>query len=363
LDKQDITLVKNTDPFYCETVPNLSDKWTTTARGQVTHYFHPIVGSTKDIIDHKNSLPVTVVNGTKDGPTLLIIAGEHGNEYENIAALQETLRGLDPKQINGRVVGINCCSVDSYLHDMRVSKSDGLNLARCYPGLPNGKLTERIAFTLQRDFISQPEPYRPVCLIPLHTFGPSLIGATLSGYNIYPDEPELTQKQHEMSLASGLPLVWGHEFDALSAANTPLGHDNNGRTALYAAYLAGIPATYWETTWGMQGEEEYKRGLLRIMKYFNLLKGDPKKSSPRSEIKSVGHGSGNMASHNHAPCNGLWRPLVRVWDEVEAGDRLGEIRNLHGEVLGEILALKSGLVISTKRIQRIDKGLSCTIVL
>ena len=103
MDKQDITLVKNTDPFYCETVPNLSDKWTTTARGQVTHYFHPIVGSTKDIIDHKDSLPVTVVNGTKDGPTLLIIAGEHGNEYENIAALQETLRDLDPKQINGRV--------------------------------------------------------------------------------------------------------------------------------------------------------------------------------------------------------------------------------------------------------------------
>ena len=363
MDNQGVSSIKKIDSYYCEPIKNPVSEWTVKEKGQITHYFHPIIGTTENIIDEKNSLPVTVVNGTQDGPTLLIIAGEHGNEYENIAALQETLCSLDPKQIKGTVVGINCCSVDSYHHDMRVGKSDGLNLARCYPGLPNGKLTERIAFTIQRDFISQPEPYRPVCLIPLHTFGPASIGATLSGYNIYPDEPELTQKQYEMSLASGLPLVWGHEFDALSVAKTTLGNDDNGRTALYAAYLAGIPATYWETTWGMQGEEEYKHGLLRIMIHFGLLNGNLKKSSPRAEIKSAGHGSGNMASHNHAPCSGFWRPVVQIWDKVKIGDLLGEIRDLHGKVLGEVLASQSGLVLSLKRIQRIDKGSSCSIVL
>lgn len=358
-----ISSIKQIDPYYYDSAPNTLSEWTKKEKGQITHYFHPIIGKPESQIDYKNSLPVTVVNGRADGPTILIIAGEHGNEYENIAALQETLCSLNPKQINGRVVGINCCSVDSYRHDMRESKLDGLNLARCYPGLPDGKLTERIAFTIQQDFISQPEPFRPACLIPLHTFGPTLIGATLSGYNIYPNAPELTEKQHQMSLASGLPLVWGHEFNALSVAKTPLGNDDNGRTALYGAYLAGIPATYWETTWGMQGEEEYKNGLLRIMQHFKLIEMGLKNTLPRAEIRSVGHGSGNMASHNHAPCNGLWRPLVQVWDEVNAGKRLGEIRNLHGDILGEVTSKNDGLVISIKRIQRITKGTSCSIVI
>ena len=122
-----ISSIKQIDPYYHNSAPNTLSEWTKKEKGQITHYFHPIIGKPESQIDYKNSLPVTVVNGRADGPTILIIAGEHGNEYENIAALQETLCSLNPKQINGRVVGINCCSVDSYRHDMRESKLDGLN--------------------------------------------------------------------------------------------------------------------------------------------------------------------------------------------------------------------------------------------
>ena len=65
---------------------------------------------------------------------LLLIAGEHGNEYESIIALQEALRALDPTALRGKVVGVNCCSVDSYLYQIRVANADGQNLARLYPG-------------------------------------------------------------------------------------------------------------------------------------------------------------------------------------------------------------------------------------
>jgi len=358
---QDITTTRQQDPWYRDPAKEIRvSTWTAAPRGQTTRYTHPIAGD--DELTRERGLPVTVVTGAADGPTLLLIAGEHGNEYENIVALQETLQALNPASLKGRVVGVHCSSLDSYLSRTRVAEADGQNLARCYPGNPDGSLTERVAYTLQNDFIGRPDPNKPVCLVPLHTYGPGMIGATLSGYNIYPDAPELTAAQRRVSLATGLPLVWGHEFDATHAAAAPLGADASGRTALYAAYLAEVPAVYWETSWGMGGEADYKRGLLRLMVHFGMLAGDNEPIAAREHIESVGHGAGNMASHNQAPCPGLWRPAVQIWNQVKTGDLLGEVRDLHGATLAEIRATRDGVVICLPRMQYVTQGAQCGIV-
>ena len=357
----DIETTRQQDPYYRDPATAIRvSTWTEAARGQATRYTHPIAGDDK--LTGERGLPVTVVAGTTDGPTLLLIAGEHGNEYENIVALQETLQALDPTALKGRVVGVHCCSLDSYLNRTRVAEADGQNLARCYPGKENGTLTERVAFTLQNDFLGQPAPDKPICLVPLHTYGPGMLGATLTGYNIYPEAPELTEAQRSASLATGLPLVWGHEFDASHAAAAEMGDDASGRTALYAAYLAEIPAIYWETTWGHGGEEQYKCGLLRLMVHYGMLAGTNEPIAARECIESVGHGAGNLASHNQAPCEGLWRPVVQIWDRVETGDLLGEIRDLYGATLAQIHTGKDGVVIGLPRMQYIAQGAQCGVV-
>ena len=48
-------------------------------------------------------LPLAVLrNGT--GPTALLVAGVHGDEYEGPIALSELIRQLDPKEIRGRLI-------------------------------------------------------------------------------------------------------------------------------------------------------------------------------------------------------------------------------------------------------------------
>ena len=142
-----IATICQQDHWYCdpETAIRLST-WTEAPGGQRTHYKHPVVGD--DPLTKERGLPVTVVAGMEDGPVLLLIAGEHGNEYESIIALQEALRALDPTALRGKVVGVNCCSVDSYLYQSRVANADGQNLARVYPGKADGTLTERVALSL-----------------------------------------------------------------------------------------------------------------------------------------------------------------------------------------------------------------------
>jgi len=84
----------------------------------------------------------------------------------------------------GRFVFYLCCSLPtltltatlthrfvgcrSYLAANRRAPQDGKNLARCFPGKAKGSHTERVAFTLSADFISQKEV---AAVIDLHSAG------------------------------------------------------------------------------------------------------------------------------------------------------------------------------------------------
>ena len=113
------------------------------------------------------------------------------------------------------------------------------------PGwLPEGPLDidmDLSAGFFPRDFLNVPEPHKPVFMVALHTYAHGAgapNGATLSGYNIYPAAPHLTEAQREASLATGLPLVWGHEMDTMHAASASIGVEDSGRTAMYGKNLA-----------------------------------------------------------------------------------------------------------------------------
>ena len=120
----------------------------------------------------ERALPVMVAAGKEPGPTLLLIAGEHGNEYESIASLQTLMNGLDTATFTGTVVAVPITNVDSFVNNQRIGQDDGKNLARCWPGRADGTLTERVAFALQRDFLNVEGPHKPQFMVALHTCEP-----------------------------------------------------------------------------------------------------------------------------------------------------------------------------------------------
>ena len=48
--------------------------------------------------------PIAVLSGGVKGPTALLIAGTHGDEYEGQILLQELHRGIDPAEVSGRLI-------------------------------------------------------------------------------------------------------------------------------------------------------------------------------------------------------------------------------------------------------------------
>src|SRR5262249_9008776 len=65
--------------------------------------------------DEATTIPISVVHGAQPGPTLALIAGNHGYEYSPIVALQRLLPRLDPKQLSGALILVHVANMPSFL--------------------------------------------------------------------------------------------------------------------------------------------------------------------------------------------------------------------------------------------------------
>lgn len=77
----------------------------------------------------------SVANGT--GPTVLVLAGNHGDEYEGQMAAMRLLQELAPDQVSGRVIVVPVLSPTASKANTRNWPS-GANFNRSFPGRPDG---------------------------------------------------------------------------------------------------------------------------------------------------------------------------------------------------------------------------------
>ena len=105
-------------------------------------------------------LPLTLICGAKEGPTMMISAGVHGAEYIGVQALSELSRELDPKDIAGNVICLHVANPSAFRDYVRFFvPEDGKNLNRVFPGKKEGTLSERIAWTITEKLQSKADYY------------------------------------------------------------------------------------------------------------------------------------------------------------------------------------------------------------
>ncbi|HRX56563.1 MAG TPA: succinylglutamate desuccinylase/aspartoacylase family protein, partial [Verrucomicrobiales bacterium] len=89
-----------------------------------------------------------VIHGRRgEGPTLLVIAGVHGDEFEGPAACRRLIAETDPDALSGNLHVIPMANESACRCRARCG-SDGLDLARTFPGRADGSITERVAHAL-----------------------------------------------------------------------------------------------------------------------------------------------------------------------------------------------------------------------
>ena len=282
-------------------------------------------------------LPLLTVTGAQPGPTLVVFAGVHGDEYEGVEAIPRIAEQVNPSQLNGTLLMVPVCNMAAYATATRNSPIDGLNLARVFPGSETGTLTQQIAYWLTRKFISAADFF-----IDLHSAG--VVGdiPTLAGY-LHSDE-DVGQRSLAAARVFGAPVLWGHP------PPVPPGR------SISAAIDHGVPCLYTEAAGAGRALPDdvacFTRGTLNVMRHLDMLAGEPAAVPPPQHLV----GDGNMDEIMSAPVAGFFRPHVELLQEVRTGQLVGAIHDPLGNTLSELHAEKDGFVIMRRGVRRVHSG-------
>ncbi|MBN9517570.1 succinylglutamate desuccinylase/aspartoacylase family protein, partial [bacterium] len=129
-------------------------------------------------------LPVAVItNGP--GPTVLVLAGNHGDEYPGQVAVMRLLRELKPDQLTGRVILLPTLTMPAAKAATRLSPLDGKNFNRCFPGNPMGTPSEVVAHYLTTVLFPLAD-----AVIDIHTGGRSMDFVPCAHMHLVPAGPQ-----------------------------------------------------------------------------------------------------------------------------------------------------------------------------
>jgi predicted deacylase len=147
-------------------------------------------------------IPISVLsNGS--GPTVLLMGGVHGNEYEGQIALTRLLAKVELEQLNGRLIVMPAVNLPAVLAGTRSSPLDGGNLNRSFSPTAADSPTVRIARYLS-DVIF------PLCdyCFDCHTAG-SVANHYPAAYASLTGDPQWDQEALDTLEYINSPLSWG----------------------------------------------------------------------------------------------------------------------------------------------------------
>ncbi len=95
-------------------------------------------------------VPVIVERAKKDGPTLLLMGGVHGDELNGVAIVRDIIRKKYNKPKKGMIICIPVFNVFGFLN-VRREFPDGRDLNRMFPGFLNGSLASQFAYRFTKE--------------------------------------------------------------------------------------------------------------------------------------------------------------------------------------------------------------------
>ena len=284
-------------------------------------------------------LPVTIVQGKKEGPTLVIIAGEHGCEYAGIVAAVKIAHDLKASEISGTVIVVPLANPVAF--DTRylfVNPIDQVNPYGAYPGQPGATVTFQVAYKILHEIAAKGDAV-------VHLHGADYNEA-LVPFNYVPHTGKREVDEKSSQLASCFPVKY--HLRALPASQStsvpPVGTTyavTADGTLYWESAKMGIPATMVEA--GKEGKIEdetiaiHYDGLINVMKHLGILPG---KASYQKGVRTL---KNPVLVANKAA--GLFIPLVNYGDAVKKGQLLGEIWNFQGQVQEKIVSPINGMIV------------------
>jgi predicted deacylase len=286
-------------------------------------------------------IPIPIVrikNG--EGPSVLMQAGNHGDEWEGQIGLGNLLRAIEPKDIKGRLVILPSVNFPAAMAGQRTSPIDDGNLNRSFPGNADGTITQQIAYWIEHALLPGFD-----YSFDFHSGGSSLtyIPSALAPRH---EDPARMQKVIGMLKAFGAPVSY--------VAAAPQG---GGRTFTSASFRQGVLSMGTELGGGglvtPSSLKVAEDGMRRVLAHIGLLQAPVPAPSP-TRLTEIGGDD----YYVYASDGGLFEPLVDLGAEVKAGQPAARIHFHHTPWREpDLVTFKRGGLVLCKRVPaRCERG-------
>jgi uncharacterized protein len=285
-------------------------------------------------------IPIAIVkNGA--GPTVLLMAGNHGDEYEGQIALVKLIRSLEPQHIRGRVIILPAANLPAAMAGARVSPVDAGNLNRAFPGDPDGTPTQRIAHYIDAVLLPMCDGFHD-----LHSGGSSLQYLPFASMRHSGDE-DLDRRSLAALIAFAPPIavIWAY--------------NGTGTYAASAANHRKVPNLGGEFGGGgtvdRAGVTMVETGIPRFLVHFGIL---PKDAAKPAETPTRLMEVKGRHYYVYAPDHGVFEPTVDLGQDVSAGQLAGHVHFVDNPGRDPVPChfKADGMVICRRAMGRVERG-------
>ncbi len=278
-------------------------------------------------------LPVVVIAGKQDGPTVYLQSGVHGDEVTGIRVLLGALERIDPAEVRGTIVAAPVANIASYLTKSRgfaLEERGPFDMNRIFPGNAHGVLSERIASVLFDEFVMKSD-----MTIDFH--------AALAGCDIFPfvyidpadDEGGTLALREKVALAFGTTLAYRKKRGSKLGTSVMTGSISTQAEMNGKATVAFEMGQSGHVSWDLV--EFGAAGAINALRAMGSLPGPAKENTSVeffSTIKLV-----------HSDVGGLFEPKVSLGQKVREGQHLADLIDVGTGARTKVTAPANGTVL------------------
>jgi len=251
-----------------------------------------------------------VSNG--EGPTVLVLGGNHGDEYEGQFATLDLIRTIDPDEVAGRLIMVPCLSPEASRAGTRLWPS-GANFNRSFPGSPDGDTHEQLADFFTRGLF-------PECdyVIDLHSGGRSMVWSQMSHMHVVENlEQRRAMLEGMLAFNSDFHLLY---TDVAGSGLLPGEAERQGKVVITTeAGGGGFP-----TRASLNGAYE---GLRNVLRHIGVLQGKVATRADLGKDPAVILSATDASQYAFAHEAGLYETLIAPGERVESGQPMGLIHH------------------------------------
>lgn len=288
------------------------------------------------------SLPVRILHGRNEGPTLWLSAAVHGDEVAGVEIIRRALARVEPRHLSGTILALPIVNVHGFLNGDRYLP-DRRDLNRSFPGSEGGSLAARVAHLFMTLIVQRCE-YG----IDLHTGSDHRTNLPQVRADL--DDP----RTRELALAFGAPLLLHAKLrdGSMRAAATAIG-------AKVLLYEGGEAWRFDE-----HAIRVGTRGVLQVMDRLGMFEADtlsallvesgvvrgPDESAIETPLET------RSSNWVRARRSGIASLSVGLGESVEKGGELAIIHDSVGRRLSVVRASKPGVVIGHSLRPLVNQG-------